>query len=61
MAEAMDIDAGPGPSGKAAGAAGPGSKGYDLPWVRAVFCCLLLYAKGVRQSSIAFALKRCKP
>ena len=50
MAEAMDIDAGPGPSDKAAGAAGPGSKGYNLPWVRAVlFRCLLQYAKGVRQ------------
>ena len=49
MAEAMDIDAGPGPSGKAAGAAGPGSKGYNLPWVRAVFLCLLQYAKRVRQ------------
>ncbi|KAK9843444.1 hypothetical protein WJX81_002960 [Elliptochloris bilobata] len=33
MAEAMDIDAGPGPSSKAEAGGGPGSKSFDLPWV----------------------------
>jgi len=34
MAEAMDVDAGPGPSGRAHAGEGASSKAYDLPWVR---------------------------